>query len=228
MLSSGSPALAARLASAPQSIILLSLNAMTTPLSALVTATVLAAAVLSVQAQPAQLKLLPKDVTRVPVEFSGGHETDGRDGGRPVALIAAALGVTSDVFRDAFSNVHPAGPGRGPTGEEARQNKGVLMRALGKYGITNDKLDDVSNHYRYVRSRGELWPTAPAVANALVKGGTVIGYELIGGGSGYSSPPEVTVPNIANPKVKVDLSFNKSFEKNGTISALTVVPEDKK
>src|SRR4051794_9854824 len=34
----------------------------------------------------------------VPVTFSGGHETDRRDGGRPVALVAAGLGVPADVF----------------------------------------------------------------------------------------------------------------------------------
>ncbi len=49
----------------------------------------------------------------------------------PVALIAAALGVESQVFRDAFSGVHPA-RGRGPTDAEARANKQVLMAALGQ------------------------------------------------------------------------------------------------
>lgn len=32
-------------------------------------------------------------ITRVPVVFSGGHETDPRDHGRPVVLIAGALGI---------------------------------------------------------------------------------------------------------------------------------------
>ena len=134
------------------------------------------------RAAPTKLADLPPGVSRVPVEFSGGHETDGRDGGRPVVLIAAALGVTPDVFRDAFSQVRPARGGREPEPAQVRQNKEVLMKALGKHGITNDRLDTVSNYYRYQRSRNELWPTEPAVANALVKEGGGIGYEIVSGG----------------------------------------------
>jgi hypothetical protein len=37
--------------------------------------------------------------TKVPVNFSGGHETDPRDHGRPVVLVAAALKVRPEVFR---------------------------------------------------------------------------------------------------------------------------------
>src|SRR5206468_1655940 len=93
---------------------------------------------------------------KVPVVFSGGHDTDPKDRGRPVVLIAGALGVAPEVFREAFSHVHPAGPGSGgPTDAEARANKAALMNALGKYGVTNERLDTVSNYYRYVRSRGE-------------------------------------------------------------------------
>ncbi len=93
---------------------------------------------------------LPAGAKRVPVVFSGGHETVGIDHGRPVALIAAALGITDDVFREAFSRVRPARPGSGgPTNEEAQQNKAALMKALGKYGFTNERLDAVSNFYRY-------------------------------------------------------------------------------
>ena len=89
-----------------------------------------------------------------------------------------------EVFREAFSHVHPAGPGSGgPTEAEARQNKAALMNALGKYGVTNDRLDAVSNYYRYPPGRGGLWKNKPASANALVKNGAVIGYEITSGGS---------------------------------------------
>src|SRR5438132_684362 len=120
-------------------------------------------------------KPLPAGVTRVPVTFSGGHETVPVDHGRPVILVASALGVKPEIFRDAFSHVHPAGPGSGgPTREEAQANKKVLMDALGKYGITNERLDTVSNFYRYPPGRGNLWKTQPATANALVKNSGVI------------------------------------------------------
>jgi len=162
-------------------------------------------------------------ITKVPVVFSGGHETDGRDRGRPVVLVAGALGVPPEVFREAFSHVHPAGPDSGgPTHEEARANKAALMSVLAKYGITNDRLDTVSNRYRYVRSHDEMWPTAPAVANALVQNGVVTGYEVVSGGFGYSSPPTVTVPNVKAAPAKVELSFGKDFESNGAVSKITI------
>ncbi len=187
----------------------------------------LAIVALVITAIPLQAAELPKDVKRVPVTFTGGFDTDPRDKGRPVVLIAGALGVAPQVFRDAFSNVHPAGPDRGPTGEEARKNKEVLMKALGKHGITNDRLDEVSNYYRYMKSRDEVWKHKTASANALVKDGTVIGYEITNGGSGYSSAPTVTVPGVKDAKAKVELSYGKTFEKNGAISAITV-PQEKK
>lgn len=63
-----------------------------------------------------------------------------------MVLIAAALGVKDENFREAFSHVHRAGPcSSGPTDAEARQNKAALMSALGKYGITDERLDAVSN-----------------------------------------------------------------------------------
>jgi hypothetical protein len=164
---------------------------------------------------------LAGDVTKVPVVFSGGHETDSRDNGRPVVLVAGALGVTPEVFRDAFSRVHPAPAGSRPAPGQERQNKAVLMAALGKYGITNDRLDQVSNYYRYVRSQGQMWPAKPAVANALVKNGVVVGYEIVSGGAGYSSVPTVTVPSIKGVTPTIKLGFNKDFAKNGAIVALT-------
>lgn len=164
-----------------------------------------------------------KGVTRVPVVFSGGHETVPEDRGRPVVLVAGALGVAPEVFREAFSRVHPAGPGSGgPTREEARANKKVLMDVLGKHGVTNDRLDEVSNYYRYVRSRGEMWPTKPAVANALVVNGVVTGYEIVEAGSGYSSVPSIEVPGVKAANARVELAFSSDFAKNGAIAAIAV------
>jgi len=173
--------------------------------------------------QAAELRELPKDVTRVPVVFAGGHDTVPVDHGRPVILIAAALGVAPEVFREAFSHVHPAGPGSGgPTDAEARANKAALMNALGKYGITDDRLNAVSNFYRYPPGRGNLWKNRPATANALVKNGTVIGYEITDGGAGYSTAPTVTVPDVKGAAAKVEISFGKDMETNGAVSSITV------
>ncbi len=160
---------------------------------------------------------------RVPVVFADGYDTEGRDRGRPVVLIAAALGVPPEVFREAFTHVRPAGPGEGgPSPERARENKADLMSALAPYGITNERLDEVSNHYRYARERGERWPTKPAVAFALVADGTITGFEIADGGSGYSSPPTVTVPGFPQMKASARLTFGKEFDKNGSVAAITL------
>jgi hypothetical protein len=158
--------------------------------------------------------------TRVPVVFSGGHETDPRDRGRPVVLIAAALKVPPEVFRAAFSQVHPAPAGMEPDEQRVRQNKDALLGALSRYGVTNDRLDEVSNYYRYVRSRGELWPTKPAVAYALVRGGNVTSFSVTSGGAGYSSAPAVTVPNIPGATGKAQLSFSTDLDQNGALSSI--------
>jgi len=163
--------------------------------------------------------------SRVPLVFSGGHETDPRDRGRPVALIAAALGVPSDVFREAFSHVRPAPAGTEPDPRQVRANKDALMDALGKYNVTNRRLDTVSNYYRYVRRRGELWPTKAARGYATVENGKITGFVITNGGSGYSSPPTASVPKMGRVSAKVELSFSKTFEKNGAVSAVTLLSE---
>lgn len=168
----------------------------------------------------------PQDVTRVAVVFSGGHETAGVDHGRPVVLIAAALGVPPEVFRAAFRQVHPAGPGSGgPTDAEARQNKAALMKALGPYGITNERLDTVSNYYRYPPGRVGLWNHQDAAAQALLNNGAVTGYEITNGGSGYSSAPAVSVPGHPEASALVELTFGKNMATNGAVTALTLAPE---
>ncbi|HEY3898455.1 MAG TPA: hypothetical protein VGM54_07575 [Chthoniobacter sp.] len=165
------------------------------------------------------------NVIRMPVIFSGGYDTDPRDHGRPVNLVAGALGVPPEVFREAFSHVHPAGPDSGgPTREEARANKAALMAVLGPYGITNDRLDKVSNRYRYVKSHGEMWPTKAAVANALVVNGVITGYEIVSGGFGYTTPPTASVPKAKGEAPKIEISFGNDFEKNGSVSAITIAP----
>ena len=160
------------------------------------------------------------DITRIPVVFSGGHETDPRDHGRPVVLIAGALGVPPKVFRDAFSRVHPANPEKGPVPAEAQANKAALLATLGKYGVSNERLDQVSDYYRYVASRHELWPTQPAVAYAMVQNGKIVGYEIVNEGARYSSNPTITVPGFPDHAL-AELAYGKSFEKNGSIHSIS-------
>ncbi|SDU22663.1 hypothetical protein SAMN05444156_2719 [Verrucomicrobium sp. GAS474] len=162
--------------------------------------------------------------TRVPVIFSGGHDTDPRDRGRPVILIAGALGVPPETFREAFSHVHPAGPNAGgPTPDEARQNKKALLDVLAPLGITNERLDTVSNYYRYNKSKGEMWPTKPAEAYALVESGSVTRFVITNGGSGYSSPPTVAVPGVQGGNASAHLVYKKEFDGNGSVDSIRFV-----
>ena len=165
----------------------------------------------------------PTGSTRVSVTFVGGYDTDPRDHGRPVALVAGALGVPPEVFRAAFTRVHPApAGGGGPSEAQARDNKRVLMDALAPYGITNERLDAVSNQYRYARSRGERWPTRPTAAYATVENGRVTGFVVTDGGCGYNSPPTVAVPGANRVSGVVRLAFGPDFEKNGSVAAISL------
>ena len=163
--------------------------------------------------------------SRVNVVFTGGHETEARDHGRPDVLVAAALGVPTEVFREAFSHVTPAGPGRGgPTDEEARRNKAALMHALGPYGITNERINEVSNYYRYAHFNGQLlWRNTPVTGYATVSDGVVTGFTITNPGSGYSSAPEVSIPGRPDVKIAATLSFSTEFDKNGSVKELALV-----
>lgn len=156
------------------------------------------------------------------VVFRGGYETDPVDRGRPVALIAAALGVETEVFRQAFSGVTPA-HGRGPSEAEAQANKKVLLDVLGKYGITNERLDEVSNYYRYQPQSGEIWQHTPATAVATVSGGKVVSVKITNPGAGYMTPPTVVVAGHPDVKLKASIEFTQDFKTNGRLASLTIV-----
>jgi hypothetical protein len=160
--------------------------------------------------------------TKVDVTFSGGHDTVGEDRGRPVVLIAAALNVPAQVFRDAFKNVKPAPAGEQPQEAQVRLNKQALMEALGPLGVTDDRLNEVSNYYRYRRSAGEMWRNTPAKAFATVQNGVVTGITITDAGSGYSSPPAVTIEGMANVSLTATLFFGTDLTKNGSIKEIKI------
>jgi hypothetical protein len=157
----------------------------------------------------------------VPLVFSGGHEIGKGDYGRPVPLIAAALGVKPEQFRAAFGGVTPA-KGRGPTGAEARKNKAALMKVLGPLGVTNERLDEVSDYYRFQPQKGGLWKTTPARGYALVDDGKVKRVVITEAGSGYSSPPAVTIRGMEGVPLKATLHFDRDLKKNGSVESVQV------
>jgi hypothetical protein len=156
---------------------------------------------------------------QVPLSFSGGHEIGKGDFGRPVYLIAGGLGVKPEQFRKAFSGVTPA-KGRRPTREEERKNKAAMMEVLGPLGVTNERLDEVADYYRFRPQEGELWPTMPAKGYAVVEGGRVKKLVVTEPGSGYNTPPDVTVEGIKGVRLKATLSFGKDMTKNGGVTAV--------
>ena len=48
------------------------------------------------------------------------------------------------------------------------------------------------------------------------------GYVVTSGGSGYSSPPGVSVPNVAGATGVARLSFSRDFGANGAVAAITL------
>ena len=155
------------------------------------------------------------------VIFTDGHGTDPKDRGRSVVLIAAALGVKPEVFREAFSGVTPAKDGK-PSKEEAQKNKAALMKVLKPHGVTGDRLDEVSNYYRFKPGKGNLWTTAPAKAYAVLEGGKVKRIVVTDPGSGYSTAPKATVEGMEKIGLKVTIEFSKDMKKNGAITSVAV------
>src|SRR5262249_54667058 len=125
------------------------------------------------------------------------------------------------------SGVTPA-KGRGPTGDEARKNKTALMKVLSPHGVTNDRLDEVSNYYRYQPQKGELWPTTEAKAYAIMENSKIKQIVVTDHGSGYCSTPKVSIDGFKDVEFKVTLEFNKELKKNGAIAAVEIVPAKKK
>jgi hypothetical protein len=160
--------------------------------------------------------------TQVPVTFTGGHDIGKNDHGRPVVLIAAALEVKPEVFREAFSGVTPAHNNGGPTQEEARKNKEALMKVLKPHNVTNDRLDEVSNFYRFQPQKGNIWKNTPAKAHAIVEDGKIKQIVVTEAGAGYSTPPKATVEGMGMVELKVTVQYDKDLKKNGAIASIEV------
>jgi hypothetical protein len=161
--------------------------------------------------------------TVVTPRITGGHATDPRDDGRPVVLVAAALGVPTEVFRTAFASVTPAAAGAEPDPAQVLRNKAALLAVLAPYGVTNERLDAVSDHYRYQDGEGALWAHKAATARAVVRNGKLVSVTLLGGGAGYSSAPTVTVPGAPGAVVKAVVGYGTDLSGNGAVTTLKVI-----
>lgn len=156
------------------------------------------------------------------VTINGGFDIGRNDHGRPVTLIAAGLNVPPDVFREAFSGVTPAPAGKHPTRDQERKNKTALMHVLATYGVTDERLNQVSDYYRYNPGAGEKWPLEHAAAEAIVENGVLKGFIITNEGSGYTSTPTVTVSGIGRVPVAATIELSSNLELNGRITSLNI------
>lgn len=161
------------------------------------------------------------DVKETSVVISGGHDTNPVDMGRPVSLIAGALNVPDEVFREAFSHVTPEDQGH-LNPDTAQRNKAELLPRLEPYGVTNERLDEVTNYYRYPPQSTEIWPTEEANIIAKIQDGNIIGFDVIDGGAGYSSVPTVSVEGFGNVDVNIQVNYTQNFSTNGSIQSVTL------
>lgn len=177
---------------------------------------------------PAYVQAAPQAAanSQAGVTISGGYELDPRDMGRPVVLIAAGLGVPTEVFREAFSHVRPAGAGTQPSEQRVHSNKAALLKVLAPYGVTNEDLDRVSDYYRYVQSAGEMWPTTAAELE-LVRdaNGKISAVKVINGGSGYSSTPTIRFAEYPNLQLEITMHYGKDLASNGSIAEIKVISQ---
>jgi hypothetical protein len=164
---------------------------------------------------------------KVSLVFSNGHATVGVDRGRPIILIAAALKVSPEVFRNAFSHVKPAGPGQQPEPAQVQLNKQALLHYLEPYGVTDDRLNKVSNYYRYRRESGELWRHVDAAGYAIVRGGKIMSITITNPGAGYTTPPQISLLAGTTVYPMAVLAFGTDLATNGSVAKieLTSPPE---
>ncbi len=155
------------------------------------------------------------------MSFSGGHDIGPNDLGRPIVLIAAGLELPPEAFHKAFIGVTSSRSGP-PSNDEARRNKSALMKVLKPHGITNQRSDVVSNHYRFRRDLGALWPTTAAEANAVVEDGQVKQVIVTNPGSGYCNLPKALVQGRESISLNVTLRFVKDLKTNGAISSIEI------
>jgi hypothetical protein len=69
-----------------------------------------------------------------------------------------------------------------------------------------------------------MWPTVPATAYATVSHGVVTGFVVTNAGSGYSSPPVISLDGMPAVRAVATLSFDADFAKNGAVKEITLVP----
>ncbi|RTE09988.1 hypothetical protein [Paenibacillus whitsoniae] len=98
-----------------------------------------------------------------------------------------------------------------------------MLRVLAPYGITNDRLDEVSNFYRYNGRDGALWQHTLATATPIVTDGKVTGATITNPGSGYTSAPTVTITGPdGTVTAKASVAYTQDFTTNGSLTTIAL------
>ena len=142
-----------------------------------------------------------------------------------MALVAAALNVPASVFREAFSRVRPAPAGEAPDPHQVTFNKQALLSSLSKFGVTNDRLDQVSNFYRYRPGQGSIWRSQAARILVTISGNKVTNINVVDAGAGYSSVPTLSVPGYPAIKLKCRLAMGTDLRTNGSLMGVSLAPK---
>jgi len=95
-------------------------------------------------------------------------------------------------------------------------------------GVTNERLDEVADYYRFRPQAGERWPTKPAKGYAVVEDGKVKKLVITDPGAGYNTPPRMTIAEMENVRVEAKLAFDKDLKKNGGIASAAGAPTETK
>ena len=116
-------------------------------------------------------------------------------------------------------------PGSEPDPQQVMRNKRACSyRPLGPYGVNNDRHGySVGSLPLRAQPRRHVADDAGEGVCDRVRDGVVTGVTFTDGGSGYSSPPAVSISGMPNVKVTATLSFDADFKKNGAVKELTVL-----
>ena len=102
------------------------------------------------------------------------------------------------------------------------------MKVLAPLKVTNERMDEVANYYRFRPQKGELWPTKPAEAYAVVDGGKIKKIVVTKPGSGYNTPPKATIEGFKIVRLEAKVKYDTNLKKNGGVESVEIVPDKPK
>ncbi len=94
------------------------------------------------------------------------------------------------------------------------------MKSLGTQGVSNDRLDEVSDYYRFQPQSGKIWTHKPAKAHALIVDGKIERIVVTDPGHGYCSAPKIVVLAMRKRSLKSSSSSRRISKRMGAIKEI--------